>query len=85
MTLGILMASLGVLALSAFLVLVRAWRGPDVFDRALASETLTLIVVATLLLATDLGVDAALGLALFSFVGTAMLGYFLGRGEFPHE
>jgi multisubunit Na+/H+ antiporter MnhF subunit len=79
------MASLGVLALSAFLVLVRAWRGPDVFDRALASETLTLIVVATLLLATDLGVDAALGLALFSFVGTAMLGYFLGRGEFPHE
>ena len=85
MTLAILMASLGVLALSAFLVLVRAWRGPDVFDRALASETLTLIVVATLLLTTDLGVDAALGLALFSFVGTAMLGYFLGRGEFPHE
>ncbi len=85
MTLAILMASLGVLALSAVLVLVRAWRGPDVFDRALASETLTLIVVATLLLATDLGVDAALGLALFSFVGTAMLGYFLGRGEFPHE
>ncbi len=85
MTLGIVMASLGVLALSAFLVLVRAWRGPDVFDRALASETLTLIVVATLLLTTDLGVDAALGLALFSFVGTAMLGYFLGRGEFPHE
>ena len=85
MTLVILMASLGVLALSAFLVLVRAWRGPDVFDRALASETLTLIVVATLLLTTDLGVDAALGLALFSFVGTAMLGYFLGKGEFPHE
>ena len=85
MTQAILMVSVGVLALSAFLVLVRAWRGPDVFDRALASETLTLIVVATLLLTTDLGVDAALGLALFSFVGTAMLGYFLGRGEFPHE
>ena len=85
MTLVILMVSVGVLALSAFLVLVRAWRGPDVFDRALASETLTLIVVATLLLTTDLGVDAALGLALFSFVGTAMLGYFLGKGEFPHE
>ncbi len=83
MTLAILMVSLGVLALSAFLVLVRAWRGPDVFDRALAGETLTLIVVATLLLSS--GLDAALGLALFSFVGTAMLGYFLGRGEFPHE
>jgi multisubunit Na+/H+ antiporter MnhF subunit len=67
------------------LVLVRAWRGPDVFDRALATETLTLVVVATLLLSTELGVDAALGLALFSFVGTALLGYVLGRGEFTHE
>ncbi len=85
MTLAILTVSLGVLALSACLVLLRAWRGPSAFDRALASETLTLIVVATLLLATDPSVDAALGLALFSFVGTAMLGYFLGRGELPHD
>ena len=85
MTFAVLTASLGLLALSAVLVLVRAWRGPSVFDRALASETLGLIVVATLLLYTNLGVDAALGLALFSFVGTALLGYFLGRGEFPHE
>jgi multisubunit Na+/H+ antiporter MnhF subunit len=84
-TFAVLTASLGLLALSAVLVLVRAWRGPSVFDRALASETLGLIVVATLLLYTNLGVDAALGLALFSFVGTALLGYFLGRGEFPHE
>jgi multisubunit Na+/H+ antiporter MnhF subunit len=84
-TVAILNASLGLLALSAVLALVRAWRGPSVFDRALASETLTLIVVATLLLYTSHGVDAAFGLALFSFVGTAMLGYFLGRGEFPHE
>jgi len=84
-TSAILTASLGVLTVSAVLVLVRTWRGPDVFDRALASETLVLIVVATLLLSTDLGVDAALGLALFSFVGTALIGYLLGRGEFPHE
>ena len=85
MTFVILTTSLGVLALSALLVLVRAWRGPDVFDRALATDALTLIVVAALLLYSNLGVDAALGLALFSFVGTALLGYFLGRGEFPHE
>ena len=85
MTFAILTASLGVLALSALLVLVRTWRGPGVFDRALATDALTLIVVATLLLYSNLSVDAALGLALFSFVGTAMLGHFLGRGEFPHE
>ncbi len=85
MTLVLLTASLVLLALAAVLVLVRAWSGPSAFDRALASETLALIVVAALLLYTNLGVDAALGLALFSFVGTALLGYFLGRGEFPHE
>jgi multisubunit Na+/H+ antiporter MnhF subunit len=85
MTSAILTASLGVLALSAFLVLVRAWRGPGVFDRALANDTLTLIIVAALLQYSYLGADAALGLALFSFVGTALLGYFLGRGEFPRE
>jgi multicomponent K+:H+ antiporter subunit F len=85
MTIAILNASLSVLALSALLVLVRAWRGPGVFDRALAIDTLTLVVVATLVLYSNLGVDAALGLALFSFVGTALVGYFLGKGEFPHE
>ena len=85
MTFAILTTSLGVLAFSALLVLVRAWRGPCVFDRALATDTLTLIVVATLLLYSNLSVDAALGLALFSFVGTALLGYLLGKGEFPHE
>lgn len=84
MTSFILATSLGVLALSAFLVLARVWRGPDVFDRVLAVDALTLIVVAALV-HTRLGVDAALGLALFSFVGTALLGYFLGKGEFPHE
>jgi len=85
MTFAILNTSLGVLALSALLVLVRAWRGPGIFDRALATETLALVVVATLLLHSNLSVDAALGLTLFSFVGTALLGYFLGKGEFPHE
>ena len=85
MTLAIQSLSLGVLALSAFLILLRVWRGPSVFDRALALETLSLVVVATLLLHVDLHVDAALGLALFAFVTTVLLGYFLGRGEFPHE
>lgn len=85
MTSAIVSVTLGVLAFSALLVMLRAWRGPDAFDRALAIDTLTFIVVATLLIYSNMSVDAALGLALFSFVGTAMLGYFLGKGEFPHE
>ncbi len=77
--------SLAVLALSALLVLVRTWRGPTVFDRVLAIDTLTLVVVATLLVHPDLHVDAAFSLALFAFVTTVLVAYFLGKGEFPHE
>lgn len=77
--------TLGVLALSALLVLVRAWLGPSVFDRATALETLSLVVVATLLLHPDLHLDAALGLALFAFVTTVLLGYFVGQGGFSRE
>ena len=74
-----------VLVLAAVMILVRAARGPTVFDRALAFETLSLVIVALLLLAKGPYHDAALGLALFAFVGTVLLGYFLGKGEFPHE
>jgi multisubunit Na+/H+ antiporter MnhF subunit len=77
--------SLCILALSALLVLVRTWRGPTVFDRVLAIDTLTLVVVATLLVHHELHIDAAFGLALFAFVTTVLFGYFLGKGEFPHE
>jgi multisubunit Na+/H+ antiporter MnhF subunit len=77
--------SLCILALSALLVLVRTWRGPTVFDRVLAIDTLTLVVVATLLVHHELHIDAAFGLALFAFVTTVLFSYFLGKGEFPHE
>ena len=85
MTNAIHALGLAVLALSALLVLVRTWRGPSVFDRVLAIDTLTLVVVATLLAHPDLHIDAAFSLALFAFVTTVLIGYFLGKGEFPHE
>lgn len=76
------------MAVAAGLVLIRSWRGPTAFDRVLAIEALALIVVGTLLLQAyrpvgRLFTDAALGLALFSFVGTSLMAYFLGKGEFP--
>jgi multicomponent Na+:H+ antiporter subunit F len=75
---------------SALLILIRVFRGPSVFDRVLAVEALALAVVGYLLLEAytrggRLYVDAALGLALFSFVATVMLTYFLGRGDFSDE
>ena len=78
-------ASLVVMALAALLVLACTWRGPTVFDRVMALETLALVVLATLLLHPAFHVGAALGLALFAFITTVLLGYFLGKGGFPRE
>jgi len=83
-------ASFLIMALAAALVLIRTWRGPSAFDRALATDALALIIVGLLLLQAYTAVgrlytDAALGLAIFSFVGTSLLAHFLGKGEFPHE
>lgn len=77
------------LALSAALTLVRALKGPTNFDRLAAVEALSLTVVGFLIIQSvaregALFLDAALGLALFSFIGTVFLAYFLGEGEL-HE
>ena len=78
------------LVVAALLILYRFSLGPSIFDRVAAIEALALSVVGYLLLQSNstggrLFIDAALGLALFSFAGTVFLAYFLGRGEFPDE
>jgi multisubunit Na+/H+ antiporter MnhF subunit len=83
-------ASQFMLIVAVVLLLYRFSLGPSVFDRVVAFETIGLAVVGYLLLESNattarLYTDAALGLALFSVVGTLFLAYFLGRGEFPDE
>ena len=68
------------------LTLFRLARGPSAFDRLLAGETVALGLVGLLLVQAGaaearLYVDAALGLALFSFVGAVLFARFLERGE----
>jgi multisubunit Na+/H+ antiporter MnhF subunit len=68
------------------LTLLRLVRGPSGFDRLLAGETIALGLVGLLLVQARAGearlyVDAALGLALFSFVGAVVFARFLERGE----
>ena len=72
----------GALVLTA----IRVIRGPSGFDRLLAIETIALGLVGLLLVQASaaearLYIDAALGLALFSFVGTAVFARFLERGD----
>ena len=78
------------LIIAIVLILYRFSRGPSVFDRVVAFETIGLAMVGYLLIESNatagrLYTDAALGLALFSVAGTIFLAYFLGRGEFPDE
>jgi multisubunit Na+/H+ antiporter MnhF subunit len=68
------------------LALLRAVRGPSMIDRVVAVDALALMAIGWLLLETRRGegrvyLDAALGLALFSFVGVVLLARLLGRGE----
>ena len=78
----ILWAALVLMSAALLLTGVRLVRGPSDFDRLLAAETLGLGLVGILMLRAGevddtFYVDAALGLALFSFVGTVVCAKFL--------
>ena len=84
---------MGTLALASLLIMIvalllsgiRLVRGPSDFDRLLAAETVALGLVGLLMLGVTgvddrFYVDAALGLALFSFVGTVVFARFMESG-----
>jgi multisubunit Na+/H+ antiporter MnhF subunit len=79
---GVLWTALVLMGVALLLTGVRLVRGPSDFDRLLAAETLGLGLVGLLMLRAGeiddtFYVDAALGLALFSFVGTVVCVKFL--------
>ena len=84
---GIALTSVLVVTAALLLNGVRLVRGPSDFDRLLAAETIALGLVGLLMLtAGDVDdrfyIDAALGLALFSFVGTVVFAKYLAyRGD----
>ncbi len=79
------------LGLSAALVLIRLIRGPRAVDRVVAIDALTMIAIAAIaLFALATGepmlLDAAVVLALMSFLGTAaFILLFRRRGRGPDE
>ena len=75
-----------VLATALALSLWRVLRGPSAYDRVLGLELIALVFVGFLVLearwhAIRLYLDAALALALFSFVGTVLLARILEEGS----
>lgn len=78
--------SQAMIGIALILTLIALVRGPSGFDRLLAGETFALGLVGWLLVQAGssearLYIDAALGLALFSFVGVLVFVRFLQRGE----
>lgn len=86
---GLSILSLVIVFVALLLNGVRLIRGPNDFDRLLAAETIALGLVGLLMLQGGkvddrFYVDAALGLALFSFVGTVVCARYLAGGD-DHE
>ena len=78
--------SLGCYAVASVLVLVRLVRGPRAQDRVFALDLLYLHAILVLLVLgirqrNDMYFDAALLIALFSFVSSSAMAKFILRGE----
>ena len=75
-----------VLMLSAALCLARLIKGPSLADRLLAQDTLSIHLVAIMTMASfkvsnKIFLDAALLIALFSFISTLVAAKFIAKGQ----
>ncbi|MEM9558101.1 MAG: monovalent cation/H+ antiporter complex subunit F [Acidobacteriota bacterium] len=80
------LVSQAMIVAALILTLFRLVKGPSSFDRLLAGETMALGLIGLILVQAGirearLYVDAALSLALFSFVGVVVFARFLEQGE----
>ena len=78
----------GLLALSAFLTLIRLTIGPSVLDRVVASDTLVSIVVCSLgahiaLTGTLTTMPLLVSLSLVGFLGSVAVARFVARDRDP--
>lgn len=78
----VILAALGVIGVSILLCVIRAVKGPTLFDRVLAFDCIALNVVGAILLVsallrTDAFMDVVLVVALLGFMGTISLGSYL--------
>ncbi|MGE0871425.1 MAG: K+/H+ antiporter subunit F [Kofleriaceae bacterium] len=83
---GAIAFALGCYALASVLVLVRLLRGPRAQDRVFALDLLYLHAMLVMLVLgieyrSDIYFDAALLIALFSFVSSSAMAKFILRGE----
>ncbi|KAF1678215.1 Na(+)/H(+) antiporter subunit F1 [Bacillus mexicanus] len=82
----ILQLSLGIMAVSTFLYVIRVIKGPTVPDRVVALDAIGINLIAitalvSILLKTSAFLDIILLLGILSFIGTIAFSKFLEKGE----
>lgn len=78
----LVIAALVVIAAGLLLCVIRAYRGPTLFDRAMAFDAIALnfvgaILLVSILLRTDAFMDVVLVVALLGFLGAISLAAYL--------
>jgi multicomponent Na+:H+ antiporter subunit F len=78
----VILSALGVIGVSILLCVIRAVKGPTLFDRVLAFDCIALNIVGAILLIsallrTNAFMDVVLVVALLGFLGTISLGSYL--------
>ncbi|ARW08099.1 MULTISPECIES: Na(+)/H(+) antiporter subunit F1 [Bacillus] len=82
----ILQISLGIMAVSTLLYVIRVIKGPSVPDRVVALDAIGINLIAitalvSILLRTSVFLDIILLLGILSFIGTIAFSKFLEKGE----
>ncbi|CAN5565616.1 K+/H+ antiporter subunit F [soil metagenome] len=78
----VIWAALAVLGISILLCVIRAVKGPSLFDRVMAFDAIALnfvggILLISILLRSDVFMDVVLVVALLGFLGTVSLAAYL--------
>lgn len=82
----ILILSLGIIALSSLLLIIRLIKGPSIPDRAISLDAIGINLIGitaiiSVVLNTNAFLDVILLLGILAFIGTVAIAKFLEKGE----
>jgi len=82
----ILVLSLGIIALSSLLLIIRLIKGPSIPDRAISLDAIGINLIGitaiiSVVLDTNAFLDVILLLGILAFIGTVAIAKFLEKGE----
>lgn len=82
----VLVISLGLIAISSFLLIIRLIKGPSIPDRAISLDAIGINLIGitaiiSVVLKTNAFLDVILLLGILAFIGTVAIAKFLEKGE----